>query len=54
MYQWARHAKLEPMETFEKALEAEDQRYANTEFFRKCPHYFWNFMYIKSSYFHVQ
>lgn len=54
LYHWARHAKLEPVETFEEAIEVENQRYADKEFFRKCPQYFWNFMYVKSSYFHVQ
>jgi len=54
LYQWARHERLEPLASFEEAIEAEDQRYADEEFFRNCPHYFWNFMYVRSSYFHLQ
>jgi hypothetical protein len=54
LYQWARHAKLEPLKTFEKAIEIEALRYADPEFFRTCPQYFWNFMYVRSSYFHLQ
>lgn len=54
LYHWARHAKLEPLETFEEAIAAEHRRYADPDFFRKCPQYFWNFMYVRSSYFHLQ
>jgi Sulfotransferase domain len=54
LYHWARHANLEPLATFEEAIEAEGQRYADADFFRKCPQYFWNFMYVRSSYFHLQ
>ncbi len=54
LYNWTRRAKLEPCETFEEALEAEELRFEDKEFFNNCPQYFWNFMYVKSSYFHVQ
>ncbi|PPC79322.1 sulfotransferase [Pokkaliibacter plantistimulans] len=54
LYQWTRKANLEPCETFEEALEVEGQRYVNADFFNKCPQYFWNFMYVRSSYFDVQ
>lgn len=54
LYHWTRRAKLEPKNTFEKALEAEGQRFADEKFFKNCPQYFWNFMYVRSSYYHEQ
>lgn len=54
LYRWAHHMKLEPIETFEEALDAEEWRYRDTEFFDNCPYYFWNYMYVRSSYFHLQ
>lgn len=53
LYQWTRKAGYEPL-TFEAAVEAEDARFADPAFFRNCPQYFWNFMYLRSSYFHLQ
>jgi len=53
LYQWARKAGHEPL-SFEAAIEAEPARFADPDFFRNCPQYFWNFMYLRSSYFHVQ
>jgi hypothetical protein len=40
---------LEPIECFEDALLAEEDRYASGSFFHTCRHYFWNFMYCRSS-----
>ena len=54
LYQWARHAGYEALESFEAAIEAELQRYQDPAFFKECPQYFWNFMYIRSSYYHLQ
>lgn len=54
LYQWARHAKVEPLDTFEEALRAEPERYGSVDFFKNCPQYFWNFMYVRSSYYDVQ
>lgn len=54
LYGWMRRAGLEPLPTFEEALEAEERRLADPEFFRNCPHYFWNFMYASSSCYDVQ
>lgn len=54
LYQWARQTGVESLQTFEQALDAEDHRYADAEFFRHCPQYFWNFMYARSSRFHEQ
>jgi hypothetical protein len=54
LYQWARKGKHEPLGSFEEAIEAEEQRHSSAEFFQNCPHYFWNFMYVRSSYFHLQ
>jgi hypothetical protein len=54
LYQWARQAGLEPLDTFEEAIEAEAQRYEDPVFFKNCPQYFWNFMYVRSSYYHLQ
>jgi len=54
LYRWAHNAGLEPLQEFEQALEAEDNRYRDPDFFRNCPYYFWNYMYVRSSYFHLQ
>jgi len=54
LYHWARKGKHEPLGSFEEAIEAEEQRYSSAEFFQNCSHYFWNFMYVRSSYFHLQ
>ena len=40
--------------TFERALAAEDRRFASARFARRCPHYFWNFMYFRSGLFGEQ
>jgi len=49
-----KRAKYEPLESFEEAIEAESQRSRNPRFFKQCPQYFWNFLYILSSYYHLQ
>jgi len=54
LYQWARRAKLEPIDSFENAIEAEDHRFKDKDFFERCPQYFWNFMYVRSSYYNIQ
>ncbi len=38
----------EILPTFERALAAEDRRYASDRFRRTCPQSFWNFMYFRS------
>ena len=40
---------LEPLETFEQALAAEELRFADPSFRINCPQYFWNYMYFRSS-----
>lgn len=54
LYQWMQCYRFEPLETFESALEAESTRHTAPEFFDNCPQYFWNFMYTRSSYYHLQ
>lgn len=54
LYQWMRAQRLEPLESFEAALEAEARRFDDPEFLTRCPQYFWNYMYVRSSYYHVQ
>jgi hypothetical protein len=54
LYQWTRNARHEALESFEEALEAELPRYRDPAFFKECPQYFWNFMYVRSSYYHIQ
>jgi hypothetical protein len=54
LYQFCRAANFEPLETFEQAIDAEEQRFCDPEFFRNCPQYFWNFMYLRSSRYHEQ
>lgn len=53
----ALHADGQPMElleSFADALFAEDDRFASPEFFQTCRHYFYNFMYVRSSLFDLQ
>lgn len=40
---------LERAETFYEALRLEDERFHSPDFMRDCRHYFWNFMYVRSS-----
>ena len=54
LYQWARRANLESIDSFEDAIDAEDYRITDEMFFKNCPHYFWNFMYVRSSYYNLQ
>ena len=54
LYQWSRQGKFERLPTFEEALAAESERFADPEFFRNCPQYFWNFMYLRSSHYPEQ
>jgi len=54
LYRWAHRLELEPLDTFEAALDAEESRFRDPEFFDNCPHYFWNYMYVRSSLFHLQ
>ena len=51
MYSYMLENGYEPHPTFERALAAEDRRYASSRFARTCPHYFWNFMYYRSGLF---
>lgn len=40
---------LEEIADFATALRAEAERYASPDFFQNCRHYFWNFLYCRSS-----
>lgn len=40
---------FEPVEAFEDALLAEEDRYRSSAFFHNCRQYFWNFLYCRSS-----
>ena len=53
----AQHADGQPIElseSFADALFAEDDRFASPAFFQTCRHYFYNFMYVRSSLFDLQ
>jgi hypothetical protein len=54
LYNFMRLAKFEPLESFEEAIEMENRRFDDPEFFRNCPQYFWNFMYVRSSCYDLQ
>lgn len=54
MYSYMLENGYEVMPTFERALAAEDRRYASASFARRCPHSFWNFMYFRSGLFGEQ
>ncbi|QTL03685.1 sulfotransferase [Aquabacter sp. L1I39] len=45
---------LELAETFYEALRLEDERFHSPDFMRNCRQYFWNFMYIRSSFYDEQ
>jgi hypothetical protein len=45
---------FETIRSFERALAAEDRRFASARFRRHCPHYFWNYMYFRSGLFGEQ
>ena len=54
MYSYMLENGYELLPTFERALAAEDRRFASARFARRCPHYFWNFMYFRSGLFGEQ
>lgn len=54
MYSYMLENGYEVLPTFERALAAEDRRFASERFARTCPHYFWNFMYYRSGLFGEQ
>ena len=54
LYNWARRRGVEPIGSFMKALEEEEIRYKDKKFIKKCPYYFWDFMYVRSSYYDIQ
>ena len=54
LYRHMRRYRHEHLSTFEKALAAEDARFANPKFRANCPQYFWNYMYVRSSRYDVQ
>jgi hypothetical protein len=54
MYSYMLENGYETLPTFERALAAEDRRYASASFARRCPHSFWNFMYFRSGLFGEQ
>lgn len=45
---------LEPIDSFEAALEAEDARVSDRAFWAERRHYFWNYMYARSGQYDVQ
>jgi hypothetical protein len=54
MYSYMLENGYELLAPFERALAAEDRRFASARFARRCPHYFWNFMYYRSGLFGEQ
>lgn len=54
LYRHMRRYRHEHLSTFEKALDAEDVRFADPKFRANCPQYFWNYMYVRSSLYDVQ
>lgn len=54
MYSYMLENGYEVLTPFERALAAEDRRFASERFARRCPHYFWNFMYFRSGCFGEQ
>ena len=54
MYSYMLENGYELHRSFERALAAEDRRFASARFARDCPHYFWNFMYFRSGLFGEQ
>ena len=54
LYNWARQRKIEPIGSFQKAIKEEKKRYNDPKFIKTCRHYFWNYMYVNSSYYDVQ
>jgi hypothetical protein len=54
MYSYMLENGYETHPTFERALAAEDARFASARFRRHCPHSFWNFMYFRSGLFGEQ
>jgi hypothetical protein len=60
LYRHMRRAKhedgqpLEDIPSFPAALRAEEDRYTSKTFFASCRHYFWNFMYCRSSFYDEQ
>ncbi|ABC24104.1 sulfotransferase [Rhodospirillum rubrum F11] len=45
---------IEPIESFLEALIVENERFSSPKFAATCRHYFWNFMYIRSSFYDEQ
>lgn len=54
MYSYMLENGYELLPTFERALAAENRRFSSARFARRCPHYFWNFMYYRSGLFGEQ
>lgn len=54
LYQHMRRAGDEPLPTFELALAEEDPRFTDPGFRARCPQYFWNYMYCRTSMYDVQ
>ncbi len=54
MYHWSCVHGYESSSTFEKGLNQEKRRLTNDRFRKKCPQYFWNYMYKKSSHYAEQ
>ena len=48
LYHHMRRTGYEPINTFEKAIDAEEKRYNSKEFRNNCPQYFYNFLYFRS------
>ena len=54
MYSYMLENGYELLPSFDRALAAEDRRFSSARFARRCPHYFWNFMYYRSGLFGEQ
>ncbi|UCD86500.1 MAG: sulfotransferase, partial [Desulfobacterales bacterium] len=48
LYHWMRRYGFEKINTFEKALKAEEKRVDSQSFRNKCPQYYYNFLYFRS------
>jgi Sulfotransferase domain len=54
LYSWMVMEGYEWLETFEKALAEEENRFPNKEFYWKNPEYFWDYIYFRSGLYYEQ
>jgi len=48
LYQWMRRFGHEELDSFEKALDVEEDRFTSESFAKNAPHYFYNSLYFRS------